>query len=239
MARDDMAKPKNPTTPPRFEPGDKVRVRSGVTVPDFEDIPLGGWTGTIRTVEQAGDQITYEIEWDQRTLDGMHPVYRKRCARDDCEVEIMWLGEEDIDPDDGTPVPIEQPMAIKTPPLSMKDEDDRVRAVFGLTHDDPLPEVNSTTLLTYHRYLTAHLKFPFPGTYERENGPFSRKTIPVTVTGLVDPKKYGTDEGYGLICEGSDQKGKIQVPLADVEVKKRDPNDSIVSDYSCWFTNYR
>jgi hypothetical protein len=92
-----MTSPRKPTPSPRFEPGDRVRVKSGVTVPDFEDIPLGGWTGTIRTVKPAEDQITYEIAWDRRTLDSMHPVYRKRCERDDCEVEIMWLGEEDIE----------------------------------------------------------------------------------------------------------------------------------------------
>ena len=56
----------------------------------------------------------------------MHPVYRKRCKRDDLEMESMWLGEEDIEPDDGTPVPIEQPTQIKTPPFSEKDRDDRV-----------------------------------------------------------------------------------------------------------------
>jgi hypothetical protein len=234
-----MTSPSKPTTSPRFKPGDRVRVRYAVTVPDFEDIPLGGWTGTIRTVERAEGQITYEIEWDEKTLDAMHPVYRKRCERDDCDVEFMWLGEEDVETDDGTPVPIEQPTAIKTPPLSEEDEDDRVRAVFGLSHDDPLPEANSKTLMTYYRYLIAYLKFPFPGTYEREAGPFSSRKASVTVTGLADPERYGTDEGYGLICEGRDPTGKIQIPLSDVVVKKRDPNSPIVSDYSSWFVNFR
>ena len=55
----------------------------------------------------------------------------------------MWLGEEDLEPDDGTPVPIEQPTQIVTPPLSEKDQDDRVRMALGLTHDDPLPEVTA------------------------------------------------------------------------------------------------
>ena len=123
-----MTSPSQPTPSPRFEPGAKVRVKSGVTVPDFEDIPLGGWTGTITGVEQADDQITYEIEWDERTLAGMHPVYRKRCLRDDCDVETMWLGDEDLEADDGTPVPMEQPTEIRTPPLSEKDQDDRVLA---------------------------------------------------------------------------------------------------------------
>jgi hypothetical protein len=43
----------------RFQVGNKVRVKSGVIVPDFPDIPLGGWTGTVTEVEQTDDQITY------------------------------------------------------------------------------------------------------------------------------------------------------------------------------------
>ncbi len=83
----------------------------------------------------------------------MHPVYQKRCERDGLDLEAMWLGEEDIEADDGTPVPIEQPTKITTPPLSEKDQDDRVRMALGLTHDDPLPDVTEETLLTYCRYL--------------------------------------------------------------------------------------
>ena len=122
--------------------GDKVRVKAGIRDPDFPDIPLGGWAGTVKEVEQAEGQITYLIAWDRATLRGMHPIYRKRCERDGLELESMWLGEEDIEADDGTPVPIEQPTTIvTTPSLSEKDQDDRVRMALGLTHDDPLPEV--------------------------------------------------------------------------------------------------
>src|SRR5271157_6311188 len=56
--------------PPRFQVGNKVRVEYGVIVPDFPDIPLGGWTGTVTEVEQTDDQITYEIKWDKSTLNG-------------------------------------------------------------------------------------------------------------------------------------------------------------------------
>jgi hypothetical protein len=234
-----MAKPKRPTTLPRFQPGAKVRVRSGITVPEFQDIPLGGWTGSISGIMQSEDEITYEIEWDERTLDGMHPVYRKRCARDDCEVEIMWLGEEDLDPDDGTPVPIEQPTEIKTPPLSEKDQDDRVRMALGLTHDDPLPEVRPETLLTYHRYLAANLKFPLSTTYWEESGPFSSKKMTIIVTGLIDPEVHDVDEEYGLLCQGRDRDEEVEVPLDEIEVKKKDPNSRLVSDYSYWFHNWR
>ena len=71
----------------------------------------------------------------------MHPVYRKRCERDGLELESMWLGEGDLEPDSGGPAAIEQPTSIVTRPLNEKDQDDRVRIALGLTGDDPLPEV--------------------------------------------------------------------------------------------------
>ena len=61
--------------------------------PDFPDIPLGGWAGTIEDESSRSEgQITYVIEWDRRTLGGMHPVYKKRCERDGLDPETMWLG---------------------------------------------------------------------------------------------------------------------------------------------------
>src|SRR5512135_1445398 len=234
-----MTSPSKPTTSSRFEPGAKVRVRYGVTAPDFEDIPLGGWTGTIQGVEQTDDQITYEITWDERTLAGMHPVYRKRCQRDDCDVETMWLSDDDLEADDGTPVPIEQPTEIFTPPLSQKDQDDRVRMALGLTHDDPLPEISHDSLLAYHCYLSGHLKFPFNALCgEEEIDPFSRKRATVIVTGLLDPAEHILIEEDGLICTGRDRDEAIDFPLCEIEVKKKDPNFKLVSDYAYWFHNW-
>jgi len=39
--------PKRPPAPAKFSVGSQVRVKPGTTVPDFEDIPLGGWAGAI------------------------------------------------------------------------------------------------------------------------------------------------------------------------------------------------
>src|SRR6516225_10600474 len=109
-------KEKKPRTPARFGKGAQVRVKPGTTVPDFPDIPLGGWAGTIRDVDQRSAPPTYLVEWNRHTLDNMHPVYRKRCERDGLELESMWLGEDDIEPDTGKPTVIEQPTSIVTRP---------------------------------------------------------------------------------------------------------------------------
>src|SRR5436190_6663684 len=100
---------------PRFKVGDKVRVRSGVSDPDFPDMPLGGWTGTVTEIIEHKGQINCVFKLDDRTMKSLHPIYRKRCERDGLDFETMGLGEEDLEIDDGIPIAIEQPTEIKTP----------------------------------------------------------------------------------------------------------------------------
>ena len=54
-------------------------------------------------------------------------------------LEEYRLGEGDLEPDLGGPLDIEQAKEIKTERLNPKDQDDRIRMVFGLTSNDPLP----------------------------------------------------------------------------------------------------
>src|SRR5262249_49743301 len=180
---------------------------------------------------------TYLIEWDRQTLDHMHPIYRKRCERDGLELKSMWLGEDDLEPDSGGPAVIEQPTRIVSRPLNPKDEDDRVRIALGLTSDDPLPEVDEDTLLTYHHYLAAHLAFPFEATFSEETGPLQNTSHALTVLGLLDADDC--DGMYGLMCQGRQGQRQVELPLGELEVKKGDPNRQLAEDYSSWFWNYR
>lgn len=58
-----------------FRVEDKVRVKSGVRDPDFADIPIGGWAGTVQKSRQNKGEIVYLIAWGRSTLQAMHPVY--------------------------------------------------------------------------------------------------------------------------------------------------------------------
>lgn len=213
----------------RFKTGDKVRAKLGVRDPDFPDIPLGGWAGTVKEVQRAKGETTYLVTWGQATLKGMHPIYKKRCERDGLEVESMWLGEGDLEPDDGTMVPIVLPTAIVTKPLSEKDQDDRVRMALGLTHDDPLPDVSPKALRAYHRYLAANLKFPFRARFEGDG-------MPLIIQRLLNPKECDLDE-EGLLCEARSREGPLDVPLSELDDAVG--NRRLVRDYAYWFHNWR
>jgi hypothetical protein len=63
-----MARKKSEAVPSRFQPGDEVRVKHGVRDPDFLDIPLGGWAGTVKEVEEGEPPTTLLVAWDRATL---------------------------------------------------------------------------------------------------------------------------------------------------------------------------
>ena len=228
---------KKTPAPARFAVGDLVRVKPGTTVPGFEDVPLGGWSGTISEADTRSAPPTYLVVWDSHTLANMHPVFRKRCERDDLEIESMCLGEDDLVPHDGSPTVLEQPTAIRLRPLNPKDQDDRVRAALGMTGDDPLPGVSEETLLTFHAYLTKHLTFPFAAKVSAETGFLHQRSSAVTVMALLDTDDL--EEEYGLLCAAREGKERLEVPLADVEAKKGGPARQLVEDYAYWFWNWR
>jgi hypothetical protein len=225
-----------PIVPSRFAVGDQVRVKPGVADPDFPDVPLGGWAGTVAEVNPRSNPPTCLVEWNDYTLEHVHPVYRKRCERDGLEIDWMWLKEADLEPDTGEPAVMEQPTNIVTRPLRMSDQDDRVRAVFGLTSDDPLPGTTPENVRRYGDYLAFHLSFPLRALSAEDIGPFEEVQHPVTVLGLLDAEEC--DEEDGVLCAADCAGETVEMPLADLEVVGNLEYRRLIDDYSYWFGNY-
>jgi hypothetical protein len=222
---------------PRFKVGDKVRVKPGVNDPDFPDMPLGGWAGTVTEVIEHEGRVNCVFRLDERTLASLHPVFVRRSEIDGLDHEFMGLGQEELESDDGVPVPIEQPTAIVPRPLTPDDQDDRVRMAFGLTHDDLLPEVNEENQHTYARHLLAHLTLPFRAHYRPGRRRSSGKPVQLTVTGLYDLDGYEVEEHYGLIGVGKEPGGPVEFPLAEIEGIEGESNRRLIEDYAYWLAN--
>ena len=223
---------------PRFKVGNNVRVRHGVMDVNYPDIPLGGWAGKIAEVHEDG---MYTVRWSRETLTNIHPVYKNRCEIDGYDIEEYWLRDDDLEPDAGGPLAIEPPTRIEAKPLSPKDQDDRIRMVFGLTSNDPLPDVDDDTLQTYQRHLAANLALPFEAEHTPEKGPMFRRSTSVKVTGLGDPdgEPPYIDDMYGLLCDARIGNRTTVLPLGELEVPKGKPNRRLVADYCYWFWNNR
>jgi len=169
----------------------------------------------------------------------MHPVYRKRCERDGLDFEEIRLDENEIENDRGGPVVLEKPSKIVTPPLSMKNQDDRIRAVFSLTRDNLAPDVDEDRLRTYYKELAAKLTFPFEANWSREAG-LENVTEKVTVLALnCFEDDLRIDDTYGILCKAKINRGGGELPLAQIEMVKGKPNKQLVEDYAYWFWNNR
>ena len=118
------------------------------------------------------------------------------------------------------------------------EQEGRIRTVFGLSGDDPVPDVDEETLLVFYKHLMASASFPLEAEYSKETGPAHNSTFAITVLGLIDPGKY-PDEDYGLFCTARQGKRSIELPLADVEVDEDDPRTQVLDEYAYWFENWR
>ena len=220
-----------PPAPAKFKLGDRVRVKPGIRDDDHPDIPLGGWAGTISEVHKRG---MYSVRWSQETLASIHPIYRKRCAIDGTVLEEYWLGEDDLEPDPGGPHSIEQPTQITPRPLSVENQGDRVRMVFGLTSDDFLPAVDEDSLETYYDHLVVQMSLPVEARHCPQEE-FLNPLPPRRVKVVALDREIGWDEEEGILCKIHTAEGEEVVPLTDIEFRRSDPNHQLLDDFSAWF----
>ena len=118
-------------------------------------------------------------------------------------------------------------------PFVMDEQDERVRAIFGLPAEAPLPEVTEENLRRYHRYLTTHLKLPFQAKPAIETEVFQDREEPVLVLSLLDPDPKALD--HGILCAVGCRNEFYQMPLVDVEAPAKHPNHRLIDDYASWF----
>jgi len=145
------------------------------------------------------------------------------------------MHQEDLDPDLGEGLPVEQPTNIQTKPLDPNNQEDRIRTALGVTTDDAVPPVGKATLLKYCEYLTSRLTFPFPATFSDHVGQRRiARTIPVV--GMSD--KSPVEHEYGLVCKVKGDQEEWDVPLMLLEVSKDDPNHQLFEDYRRWFMEW-
>ncbi len=220
-----------PPATAKFKIGDRVRVRHGIKDEDHPDIPLGGWAGTISEVHRRG---MYSVRWSRETLASIHPIYKRRCALDGEVLEEYWLGEDDFEPDPGGPLAIEQPTQITPRPLSVNEQGDRVRMVFGLTSDDLLPDVDEDSLETYYDHLVEQMSLPVEARYCPQEDFLNPSPLRWVKVVALD-REVGWDEDEGILCEIRTAEGEDVVPLTGLGFRRSDPNYQLADDFSAWF----
>ena len=81
-----------------FSPGTPVRVKPGVSVPEFPAVSCAGWSGIV--VERVGSKSAakYVIEWDDPTVDRMPRSYVEQCESQNLFYRMACLSAEELEP---------------------------------------------------------------------------------------------------------------------------------------------
>ena len=178
---------------PKFPVGSIVRVRRCRTDVGYPDVPFGGWVG--RVIEVREDICTTcLVRWNQETLAAIGSFFGHWCKGGGMGFRETWLDEDDMEHDDGNPMPVEQPTGT---PRSGDDREARIRSVFGLFSGDPLPQACRDALLAYYEHLLPGWRFRSMGTSSKRAEPLPEPRC-VTVVRLL--QKAGVNELDGILC---------------------------------------
>ena len=118
-------------------------------------------------------------------------------------------------------------------------QEDRIRKVFKLVGDAPLPSVSDRALATYYDYLTATLALPFEALYCPTGGEMRQLIHYVRVTELANPQQSRMRNLHGLFCMAQNSKTVLELPLDELGVREENPNCQLLDDYAYWFVNWR
>ena len=212
---------------PKFPVGSVVHVRRGLTDFDYPNMPFGGWVGRVVEV-QEDTCTTCLVRWSPETIAVVSRFFDHRW-----DFTETWLDEDDLEHDDGTLMPVEQPTGTL---FSGADREDRIRSVFGLFSGDPLPRTCMDAFLDYYEHLAARLSFPFVGDFRR-GGERWRRPRPMSVVRLF--QKAGVNDSDGILCRAVDDKGARGMPLAEARVAPNSANAQLLADYRYWLWRHR
>lgn len=77
--------------------GSRIRVKPGIQSPEFPEISLAGWTGTVAETSGKPPEQKLIIEWDSQTLAAMPPEYVSKCESGQLYYVMASLNESDIE----------------------------------------------------------------------------------------------------------------------------------------------
>ena len=77
--------------------GDYVRVKKGIRDPDYSKFVIGGFQGTIFSVDEYPDETLVGIKWDEETLSKMPKKIVERFLKENFQHDKMYLSADEVD----------------------------------------------------------------------------------------------------------------------------------------------
>lgn len=71
--------------------GQRVRVRSGVTMPEFPDLSIAGWNASVVEATGSGAKLKVYLQWDEEAVAALPQSYREHCEAGGLELTMACL----------------------------------------------------------------------------------------------------------------------------------------------------
>lgn len=68
-----------PGKTPKPAAGQTVQVQAGIHMPEFEDLPIGGWKGIVLETSGTGAKMKVILEWNDETVAKIPENYKAHC----------------------------------------------------------------------------------------------------------------------------------------------------------------
>ena len=78
--------------------GQRIQVKDGVTMPEFPELVIGGWTGTVLETQGRGAAMKVILEWDDPILEKLPQDYREQCEAQHMLYAMACLPADDVEP---------------------------------------------------------------------------------------------------------------------------------------------
>jgi hypothetical protein len=76
--------------------GTLIRVHDGVVMPEFPQVDISGWTGSVSESQGRGAEIKYIVEWDVATSGRMPAEYVSHCEQNGLYAGMACLPGSDL-----------------------------------------------------------------------------------------------------------------------------------------------
>ena len=78
--------------------GDPVRVLPGTTMPEFDNLHIDGYEGTVLEVRGRAAQKKYIVKWSDETLAGLPEDYVAACEQGQLASDMACLKADRVEP---------------------------------------------------------------------------------------------------------------------------------------------
>ncbi len=216
--------------------GDSVRIKPGVTDPDYE-YEISGWQGRVTNIDTDEIKII-EIAWDSVTLNQMPAELIEASIEEGFDFSLMWLNGNEVD--------LTEPRDLQQ---AVEQRIEALNEQFGYISSDEqskniaqILDSKDTCILTGSEDFSWEEPYVF-GVFDKEEYErLKKKRASYTDHFKLVKLEDIIDDLRGIMVKVKriGDKKVFVLPLWDLETTDRkDKNQQLFVDYSYWMSNYR